>query len=49
MIALLDAQIDWVAGKQLFLPRDSMIARYLLSSVSVHPSVCHKSEFYQTC
>jgi len=30
-----------------FLPRDAMLAWYMLSSyVSVRPSVCHKSEFY---
>jgi len=30
-----------------FLPRDGMLARYMLSSLSVCLSVCHKSEFYK--
>jgi len=32
-----------------FLPRDDMLARYVLSScvrLSVRLSVCHKSDFY---
>jgi len=32
---------------QLLLPRDAMLARYILSSCRVRPSVCHKSEFYK--